>query len=134
MYSTSFFENLYLNTFVSHGRSASISIPTHKAGNALDNILLESVNIIDDVVVINDQLSDHYPILFNSSTSSSSSKSVLLANSYFPNSTKQTSSFIDFWSNFIFTDFPLSTTVHSFYFQLIFIHQTFRRKTKKMLE
>ena len=66
MYPTSSFENQYLDIFLSHGLSASIKIPTHKAGKTLDNILLENVNQFDDFMVINDPfLSDQYPILFN---------------------------------------------------------------------
>ena len=135
VYSTSSLENQYLDIFVSHGLSASINIPTHKAGNTLDNILLESVNQFDNFMVINDlHFSDHYPILFNCLISSSSSKSTPLASSYSFNSAKEISSFIDSWAYFIFTDFPSSTTVDSFYSHLNFIFpQTFSRKTKKTL-
>ena len=80
MYSTSSFENQYLDIFVSHGLSASINIPTHKTGNTLDNILPENVNQFDDFMVFKDLLhSDLYPILFNCLISSSSSKSTPLA-------------------------------------------------------
>ena len=66
--------------FVSHGLSASINIPTHNAGNTLDNVLLENVNQFDDFMVIKDLfLSNHYPFLFNCLISSSSSKSNPLA-------------------------------------------------------
>ena len=135
MYSTSSFENQYLDIFVSHGRSASINIPTHKAGNTLDNILLENVNQFDDFMVIKDLfLSDQYPILFDCLISSSSSKSNPLASSYSFNSAKEISSFIDSWSYFTFTDFPSSATVDSFYSYLnLFAPQTFSRKTKKRL-
>ena len=135
MYSTSSLENQYLDIFVSHCLSASINIPTHKAGNTLDNILLGNVNQFDDFMVINDLLlSDHYPILFNCLISSSSSNSTPLASSNSFNSAKEISSSIDSWSYFNFTDFFSSTTVDSFYSHLNFIiPQTFSRKTKKRL-
>ena len=50
MYSTSSLENQYLDILVSHCLSASINIPTHKAGNTLDNILLGNVNQFDDFI------------------------------------------------------------------------------------
>ena len=82
MYSTSSFENQYLDIFVSHGLSASINIPTHKAGNTLDNFLLENVYQFDGFMVIKDLfLNDQYPILFNCLIPSSSSKSNPLASS-----------------------------------------------------
>ena len=132
MYSTSSFENQYLDIFLSHGLSASINIPTHKAGNTLDNILHENVNQFDDFMVIKDLfLCDHYPILFNCLISSSSSKSTPLASSYSFNSAKEISSFIDFWSYFTFTDFPSSETVDSFYPHLNFvIPQNLQSKNK----
>ena len=132
MYSTSSFENQYLDIFVSH---ASINIPTHNAGNTLDNILLENVNQFDDFMIIKDLfLSDYYPILFNCLISSSSSKSTHLASSYSFNSAIEILSFIDSWSYFTFTDFPSFATADSFYSHLNFvIPQTFSRKTKKRL-
>ena len=135
MYSTSSLENQYLDIFVSHGLSASINIPTHKAGITLDNTLLENVNQFDDFMVIKYLfLSDHYPILFNCLISSSFSKPTPLASSNSFNSAKEISTFIDSWSYFTFTDFPSSATVDSFYSHLNFIiSQTFNRKTKKRL-
>ena len=137
IYSTSSFENQYLDINVSHGLSASINIPTHKAGKTLDNILLENVNQFDNFLVIKDLfLSVHYPILFNCLISSSSSKSTPLASSYSFNSAKEILSFIDSWSYFTFTDFSSSTTVDTFYSHSNFmISQTFtRKKNKKTLE
>ena len=135
MYSTSSLENQYLDIFVSHGLSASINIPTHKAGNTLDNIMLENINQFDDFLVDSDRLlSDHYPILFNCLIPNSLLKSTPLASSYSFNSAEQISSFIDSWSNFTFTDFPSSATVDSFYSHLnSIIPLTFSRKTKKRL-
>ena len=126
---------VYVRLSIYYSLSASINIPTHKAGNTLDNILLENVKQFDDFMVINDLLfSDHYPILFNGLISSSSSKSTPLASSNCFNSAKEVSSFTDSRSYFTFTEFPSSTIVESFYSHLNFIiPQTFRRKTKKLL-
>ena len=136
MYPTSSFKNQYVDIFVSHGLSASINTPTHKAGNTLDNILLENVSHFNDFVVINDiSLSDHYPILFNCLISGSLLKSTSLASSYCFNSAKQISSFILSLPNFTFTGFASSTNSDSFYSHLKFIiPQSFTQKTKNSLE
>ena len=133
LYSNSSFENQYLDIFISHGPSASINIPTHKAGNTLDNILLENVYHFDDFMVINDLLhSDNYPFLFDLKLIFGVNSSSLLLFFY---SVKQISSFENFWRNFFFTVFPSSTTVDSFSSHLNFIiPQTFSPKTQKTLE